>query len=795
MALPFVLEGSAMLFYSAENLMKKFFKTESAQFQGGCHLKEKNTPVCIFGKSHFSTELIETGRKTQYNITIDMKKAEQMFPFCGDALCSRGKGGAMATVLEDGVSAIPREVLGDDLVDVRPLGQQGGFSNLFRAHKVGLDVDVVIKRVQGRFQGRLDQRGEARIMTALRHQYLPRIYDLKLASDGFCYTIMEFVEGCTLREYVRREGALDQKLTLKWVRQLCEVTEYMHTRRPPIIHSDLKPENVMITPQGDICVIDFNASLEAREEGQEAIGASSGFAAPEQYNLPPQRFPAGSPLLPVVRAAQGYGKVTPRTDLYAIGALGYYMLTGYDPAVWCAGVTPLTDYDIQLGDAFRQVLERAMAPKQSERFSSAGEMLRALNNLSRLDARYRRWVRQTRIAGLCVGLCLSLGVLGILLGLRTLEEENRGNYLALVEQGSILRQQQQYAQSQQVLLEAVALDQSRIEAYSQLAALLYQQGEYQQAIDLLEGVEFHKADAMTQEEFEAAQGQIRYLEGNCFYRLEQYQQALESYQLAVWLTPDQPEYQRELAICYARTGNQKLAEETVAVMESIGAKQEDLALTRGEIAYAYGEYDQALPQLMAAAQGAGDPAVMGRAYIQAANCCMELGRTDEEIAVLEEARDRLGAASNSVQTQMLSEALLRKANEDPQQRQELYQQALSLLEELLAKGYVTFTVEQNTAVVLQVLDRYEEAEALLMEMEQRYPGDYRVPMRLALLYGDLEGSRETDQRDYSRMAECWSEARRLYQAAGVQDSEMIRLEEMVAQLEQLGWDLEEGGGA
>ena len=45
------------------------------------------------------------------------------------------------------------------------------------------------------------------------------------------------------------------------------------------------------------------------------------------------------------------------------------------------------------------------------------------------------------------------------------------------------------------------------------------------------------------------------------------------------------------------------------------------------------------------------------------------------------------------------------------------------------------------------------------------------------------------------MAECWSEARRLYQAAGVQDSEMIRLEEMVAQLEQLGWDLEEGGGA
>ncbi len=699
----------------------------------------------------------------------------------------------MATVLEDRVSAIPPEVLGDDLVDVRPLGQQGGFSNLFRAHKVGLDVDVVIKRMKGRFQGKVDQRGEARIMTALRHQYLPRIYDLKLASDGFFYTIMELVEGRTLREYIQQEGALDQKQALKWVRQLCEVAEYMHTRRPAIIHSDLKPENVMITPQGDICVIDFNASLEAQDGGREAIGASSGFAAPEQYNLPPERFAPNSPLLPMVRAAQGFGKVTPRTDLYAIGALGYYMLTGYDPKVWVEEVVPLEDYDIQLGDAFRQVLERAMEPKASDRFSSAGEMLRALNNLSRLDGRYRRWLRRTRVASLCVGICLSLGVWGILLGLRTLGEESQNSYLTLVEQGSALRQQQQYAQSAEYLLKAVALDDSRIEAYSQLGALLYQQGEYQQAIDLMEGVEFRRADSMSQEEFETAQGQLSYLEGNCFYRLEDYQRALECYQLAVWFIPGQPEYQRELAICYARTGNQGLAEETLAAMESAGASRQDLALTRGEITYADGQYDQALTYLLEAAQEADDPAVMGRAYIQAANCCMALGETDQEIALLEEACSRLGAASNSLQTQMLAEALLRKVSEEPERSQELYQQALELLQGLLERGFATFTVEQNTAVVLQVLDRYEEAESLLLEMEQRYPADYRVAMRLALLYGDWEGSLAVNQRDYSKMAASWQRARQLYEAAGVQDSEMLRLEEMVKQLEQLGWNLEEGG--
>ena len=194
------------------------------------------------------------------------------------------------SVLTD--TGIPAEVLGQDLVDVRPLNQEGGFSSLFRAHKQGLDVDVVIKRVKSQFKGKMDEGSEARILTGLRHQYLPRIYDFKRASDGYCYTIMELVPGCTLREYVQAHGALDQKQTLAWTLQLCQVTEYMHGRSPAIIHSDLKPENVMITPDGDICVIDFNASLVAKEEEMEAIGASSGYAAPEQYNFAPELFPA-----------------------------------------------------------------------------------------------------------------------------------------------------------------------------------------------------------------------------------------------------------------------------------------------------------------------------------------------------------------------------------------------------------------------------------------------------------------------------------------------------------------------
>ena len=162
-------------------------------------------------------------------------------------------------------------LLGEDFTDLRPLGESGGLSRLFRARKRSLNVDVVIKRMRMDPEHPADVQREARVMTSLRHQFLPRIFDLKIGSDGYCYTVMELIQGCTLRQYVQRSGALDQKQTVFWMKQLCQAIIYMHGQKPPIIHSDIKPENIMITPTGDICLIDFNASLELRDDGVIAL--------------------------------------------------------------------------------------------------------------------------------------------------------------------------------------------------------------------------------------------------------------------------------------------------------------------------------------------------------------------------------------------------------------------------------------------------------------------------------------------------------------------------------------------
>lgn len=691
------------------------------------------------------------------------------------------------------LDAIPAEVLGNDIVDVRPLSQQGGFSNLFCGHKVGLDTDVVIKRVRRVYHGRMNEKSEARILTSLRHQYLPRVYDVKSASDGFHYTIMEKIQGCTLREYVEAHGALDQKQTLKWTRQLCEVIDYMHRHKPKgVIHSDLKPENVMVTPANDICVIDFNASLEVEKDtGQDAIGVTPGYAAPEQFNAPPERFSADDPLRKTVEAAQNYGKVTFRTDLYAIGALAYYMITGYDPNLWSEGVIPLSRYQIVLGDAFRTVIEKAMQPDPKARYASAAAMLKALNNLAAIDKRYLGWRRQVTAMTLVVGVGLAASVFTLLLGYRALRSEQNDAYLALVEQAERLQGETRYDESTDVLLQAVAMQPRRIEAYLALGSLLYREGEYQQAVDIMDDIEFQAGDALSTEEFKRSEGQVAYVLANCYYELEDYDQALTNYQLAVYFLPDQQEYQCALAICYAKTGNSQMAQDMLAQLESTDCPEELLSMVQGEIEYAYGSYEAAYEHLSRAADLAADTATASRCYIQAANCCRQLGAgwLDTQIELLQTAVSRLDAAANSVPLQMLSEAYISKAAQPNADPAACYEQALACLQQLLDRGYATFAIRQNQAVVLEYLDRFDEAQTVLNGMLTDFPYDYRVPMRLALLYADQAGeqSSDADRRAlYAQAAAQYEAAAALYDS-NTQDGEMLRLSDLIAQLQAAGW--------
>jgi serine/threonine protein kinase len=155
---------------------------------------------------------------------------------------------------------------------------------------------------------------EAHLLASLHHMNLPVIYD-HFGEEGRWYLVMSFVQGGTLQTYL--DTAPSKRLPVNEVIRigidLCNVLDYLHTHQPQIIFRDLKPLNIMITPQGQIYLIDFGIARHFKQDQSKdtAYYYSAGYAPPEQY---------------------GQSQTGPRSDIYSLGATMHQMLTGHNPA-------------------------------------------------------------------------------------------------------------------------------------------------------------------------------------------------------------------------------------------------------------------------------------------------------------------------------------------------------------------------------------------------------------------------------------------------------------------------------
>ena len=168
----------------------------------------------------------------------------------------------------------------------KKIGEGGGGEVYLAMHK-RLQKYVVIKKIKSTVSIK-DCRTEVDILKNLRHSYLPQVIDfIEIRSeDGRniqgVYTVMDFIPGQSLQSMMDAGHRFTEKEVLKYAGQLCEALKYLHSQNPPIIHGDIKPDNIMITPEGNVCLIDFNISGMLEGQGIELLGLSYGYASPEQ---------------------------------------------------------------------------------------------------------------------------------------------------------------------------------------------------------------------------------------------------------------------------------------------------------------------------------------------------------------------------------------------------------------------------------------------------------------------------------------------------------------------------------
>lgn len=591
---------------------------------------------------------------------------------------------------------------------LRKLGK-GGTSNVYLGYHKNLEKYIVIKQLKGEDADETLSQTEVDALKELRHQYLPQVYDYpriynpqKNCYD--VYTVIDYVDGADLFECLRSGFQFTEELLIRYLRQIAEVLDYMHSREKPIYHCDIKPENIMIDCNGNAILIDFNTAVGGNQNN--ILGLTKPYASPEQMELASMVY-AGLPL-------EGR-RLDGRTDLYSLGATFYVLISGKFP---CVGqpTPPLHTMGLEgYSREFLRLIDRLMVYEREKRLKSAKKLLAAID---KLDISYRRYFAARCACVLVSAAIVSCGLFFLI----------RGTQLKPVE------------------------------AY---------QGQYSSAISCIQRGDLEQAEAVCRQILESSEMQ-GYLQDRfdeqarfyhamgdiCYYR-EEFGSAAVYYVRAVELCgtctgQERLTFVRDAAIAYAQYGDLPMARaylETAKGLQSSGA---DLELIDIVIAARSGETERCMEKASQLLASSPDAQLCLRAALSAASACEE---PNDKIRWLQAA-----AAYDSGKTARrgLAMAWAEKAQttQSAAERRDAETQALELYSQLCADDYASSADRINYSIMLRQAGQVNRALQELKTAHQYEPENYRILIHMGMMYYEIGNSAEAKA--------CCEEALRLW---------------------------------
>ncbi len=279
----------------------------------------------------------------------------------------------------------------------------GGMGVVYLAYHLRLQKYVVMKKIKNSLADISMLRNEVDVLKSLHHPYLPQVYDF-IEYDSYLYTIIDYIDGYDFNYYIKCGYVFSESQIIKWLRQLCEVLSYLHSHN--ILHTDIKPGNIIITAGGDICLIDFGISLNNTDVIK---GLSKNYSSPEQYrNFMYLKYGTGE-----------YSKLDERTDIYSLGATFYHIITGVQPVLGDKEMPPVSEYyNLNISEQLAEIIDKAMQFEPEKRYKSTAVMLKAINNIKKEDIRYKRYLLIQILASVICGVMVISGIADMIGGYR-----------------------------------------------------------------------------------------------------------------------------------------------------------------------------------------------------------------------------------------------------------------------------------------------------------------------------------------------------------------------------------------
>ncbi|HEX9036574.1 MAG TPA: PQQ-binding-like beta-propeller repeat protein [Ktedonobacterales bacterium] len=263
----------------------------------------------------------------------------------------------------------PGTRLGDGRYIIEGVVGKGGMGHVYRAVDTRLNrvraIKEMIPQMGDPEAGLTNYSREVQVMLELENESkshaIPQVYDTFIEGRR-AYIVLQFIEGENLEQRLEHTpGFLTQEQVGDWMLQLCDIVSYLHAHHPPVIFRDIKPNNIILTPDNRIVLIDFGIAKSFYEGEEHTNVGTNGYAAKEQY----------------MRQAE------PRSDIYSIGATMHHLLTRSDPRAFApftfAERMPRT-LNPAISEAMQDVIMKAVAVEKENRYQTCDDLARAIES-------------------------------------------------------------------------------------------------------------------------------------------------------------------------------------------------------------------------------------------------------------------------------------------------------------------------------------------------------------------------------------------------------------------------------
>jgi serine/threonine-protein kinase len=266
----------------------------------------------------------------------------------------------------------------------------GAMGGVFKGWDIALERTVALKVISFELSEKEKFRDmfikEARFVSQLHNQNIAMIYHIG-NENQILYFAMEFIEGVTLSEMIKKEEKLNTLEGLDYLITICEALDFVSKKK--IIHRDIKPANIMITNQGVVKIVDFGVAkvVDVEEKTREGIVGSPFYVSPD--------------------AIEGRA-LDHRSDIYSLGASFYHAFTGFPPFEGETAedvllrhlhqeIIPLKKKNPKVSSSLGRIIEKMMAKKPEERYQNYNEIIKELKSLRSTAGKFEKLRNATLI--------------------------------------------------------------------------------------------------------------------------------------------------------------------------------------------------------------------------------------------------------------------------------------------------------------------------------------------------------------------------------------------------------------